>query len=479
MLTHRAMSSSRCLNEALKGSTLALTSRSRIHGKRPTLRHGDSPQAASGDERIVAIDILRGVAIIWVVLFHLWGDLEFFPGAPQQYYEQLTWQVRHGTGLWRIFTSGTDLLFRDGFQGVPLFMMISGLSLTIAAYRGGDALSWPRFFFQRFRKLLVPYWVGVALTYGVIAVIAWRQLSLDGGSFADQFSGGVTISLHTHLSIDVGVVFASVALLPRLTSADWFFAPQLALWFVGLLAQYYLLFPILFLVMRRIGVAPFLVATFAITVGANWWIVREYGAPEFKFWLVTGWAPFRLFEFTAGMAMGWLLAAPDRHRALAFVRQPGVLIAAVVLGVAAHTTGDLMIGRWTVRYWQSLALPLSTLGLALLVLPLLVRRPGRVDVSAPVRALTTVGVMSYAILIVSDAMRLVASQVRLEGASGSMWWLFLTAIYVPVTLLLAWPLAQVLGLFPRRRLREAGAPAAERTELPAPAVQEQVEALAT
>ena len=43
---------------------------------------------------------------------------------------------------------------------------------------------------------------------------------------------------------------------------------------------------------------------------ANWWIVHEYGALELKFYLVTGWAPFRLFEFTAGMAIGWLLIAP-------------------------------------------------------------------------------------------------------------------------------------------------------------------------
>ena len=54
------------------------------------------------------------------------------------YYEQLTWQVQQGRGPWAIFTSFTDLFFRDGFQGVPLFMMISGLSLTIAAYRAGD-----------------------------------------------------------------------------------------------------------------------------------------------------------------------------------------------------------------------------------------------------------------------------------------------------------------------------------------------------
>jgi peptidoglycan/LPS O-acetylase OafA/YrhL len=443
------------------------------------MRHEISASAGDGEGRIVAIDILRGLAIIWVVLFHLWGDLEFFPGAPQQYYEQLTWQIRNGEGPWQIFTSSTDLLLRDGFQGVPLFMMISGLSLTIAAYRAGDSMSWPRFFASRFRKLLVPYWVGVALTYAVIALIAWRQTSLGGSSFADQFSSGVTISKFTHLSINSGVVFASIALLPRLTGPDWFFAPQLALWFVGLLAQYYLLFPLLFFAMRRIGVVPFLLLTFGVTVAANWWIVDNYGAPEFKFWLVTGWAPFRLFEFTAGMAIGWLLASPARHRALAIARNPLVLLAAVAAGIAAHTTGDLMIGRWTVRYWQSLALPLSTLGLALLALPLLVRRPGRIDLTAPVRALTTIGVMSYAILIVSDAMRLVASQIRVEAPPDAVWWTFLVAVYVPATLALAWPLAHALGLTPRRERRPVGeAPSDQPVSYPSP-VPESVEVLAT
>ena len=44
--------------------------------------------------------------------------------------------------------------------------------------------------------------------------------------------------------------------LPRLTGANYFFAPQMALWFVGLLAQYYLLFPLLYLVDRSHHIIP-------------------------------------------------------------------------------------------------------------------------------------------------------------------------------------------------------------------------------
>jgi peptidoglycan/LPS O-acetylase OafA/YrhL len=408
----------------------------------------------------VSIDILRGVAILWVVLFHLWGDLEYFPGVPRVYYDQLWYQIEEGRGPWAIVTSVTDLIFRKGFQGVPLFMMISGLSLTIAAYRSGDGLRWPAFLYARFRKLLVPYWVGVGLTYAVISLIAWRQMAIHGGPFSEQFGHGVTISERTFLQIDGGVIFASITLLPRLLQGEWFFAPQLALWFVGLLGQYYLLFPLLFFAMRKLGVVAFLVLTFAITVGANAWAVHEYAALEFKFFLVTGWAPFRLFEFTSGMGLGWLLIDPRGRRALDVVRHPGVLAASAILGLGSMIAGDLLIGWWTidnvlgrdaVLYLQALALPLVTLGLALMSLPLLVRRPSRVDVTMPVRALVGIGVMSYAILIVNDAMRLVASQLRLEDLPDPLWWTFLVGIYVPASVALAWPLAHVLGLFPRRR----------------------------
>lgn len=416
-------------------------------------------ERAPAPSRMVSIDLLRAFAISWVVLFHLWGDLEYFPGVPRIYYEQLWFQVDNARGPWAVFTSLTDLFFRKGFQGVPLFMMISGLSLTIAAYRAGDGLRWGGFLMARYRKLLVPYVVGVVLTYGVLLVIAWRQASLNDIPFADAFGHGTTISERTFIQIDGGVIFASLTLLPRLLRDDWFFAPQLALWFVGLLAQYYLLFPLLFVLMRKVGVVAFLLSTLAVTVAANAWAVHQYAALELKFFLVTGWAPFRLFEFTAGMGLGWLLIDPRARTWLDHFRHPLVLAAGVGVGFVAMVAGDLLIGWWTfdqvvardaVLYWQALALPLVTLGLALIALPLLVRRPSRVDATLPVRALVGLGVMSYAVLIVNDAMRLVASQLRVEDLPDASWAAFLIVIYVPASIALAWPLARVLGLFPSR-----------------------------
>lgn len=417
------------------------------------LEQGSPPTAAPHPDvapRFVAIDVLRGLAILWVVVFHLWGDIKYFPSAPNQYYRQFSGQIEDGAPALDVLTAFTDLIFRLGFQGVPLFMMLSGISLTVTAYRSGDAMRWPRFVLARFRKLLVPYWFGVALTYGVIAAIAWRQDALGSGDFADRFQNGVTISGLSVVNVDWSVVFASFAVAPRLTGLEYFFAPQLALWFVGLLAQYYLLFPLLFFVMKRIGAPAFLLLAGAITLGANVWVVDQYQVPEVKFWLVTGWAPFRIFEFAFGMSIGWLLASPERDRVLAYARHPLSIVAMLALGFAAHTAGGMLTGDPTLGYWQAVALPLATLGLGLLVVPLLVKPPSRIDVSVPVNALAGIGVMSYAILIVNDAMRLVASQIRIENPSDTVWWTFIVAAYVPLSIALAWPIAHLLGLMPRR-----------------------------
>jgi hypothetical protein len=210
--------------------------------------------------------------------------------------------------------------------------------------------------------------------------------------------------------------------------------------------------------MRRAGVIPFLLMTFAITVASNAWAVHQYGALEFKFFLVTGWAPFRLFEFTSGMAIGWLLIDPRARNALGWCRHPVAGIAAVGVGLAAMIAGDWFIGLWTVDdvvsrspalYTQSLALPLVTLGLACLALAFVVREWRPTNNGSPLAALILIGTMSYAILIVNDAMRLVASQLRVEGVSSPIWWGFLV-VYVPASVLLAWPLARILGLMPRK-----------------------------
>jgi hypothetical protein len=91
--------------------------------------------------------------------------------------------------------------------------------------------------------------------------------------------------------------------------------------------------------------------------------------------------------------------------------------------------------------------------------PLLFKAPGRLEVSAPARALVFLGVISFTALIVDDQMRYVGSFLRYEGVHGPAWWFFLWVVYIPVGALLAYPLAKLFGLLPKRRA--ATAPAAQ------------------
>lgn len=415
----------------------------RAEAGQPGSRHG---QEDAGDGRNVVIDILRGLAILWVILFHLWGDIKFFPPGPHEYYRRFLDQARAGDAL-HSFTAVTDILLRDGFQGVPLFMMLSGLSLALGAHRTGGNVNWGKFYVKRLRRLLIPYWLGWALALATMAAVAAVQVRLDGGDFMQHFTRGVTISVRSHILLDRGVVLAGLLVLPRLVNAAWFFAPEYALWFVVLLLQYYLLFPLLYLLMRRIGPLPVVAAALALNIAASWCVIDHYVVLELRFSWVTGWSVFRLFEFTLGMAMGMALAEPERLLGR-FLRSPFALLL-VPIGLAVHTAGDLLDSRY--GYWATLITPLVILGLTLMVTPAIFSRPGRLVLNPAGRLLAFVGVISYAVLIINDPLRFVASELRAQHVPGAWWWLFLTAVYVPLSVLLAWPLAKVVGLMPERR----------------------------
>jgi peptidoglycan/LPS O-acetylase OafA/YrhL len=435
-------------------------------------RSRTAAEAASPPEReggrLAAIDILRGLAILWVVLFHLWGDIVFFPPPPSQYYDRLWHQVEHG-GPWQIITAVTDIVFRDGYQGVPLFMLLSGVSLTLAAYRAGPVLplgAWARFCFQRFRKLLVPYWFGCAFAIAVMAAIAWLRVERHGGDFVEVFTHGVTTAKHARVVIDPGMAMAAFTLVPRLIRQHWFFAPSGALWFVVLLAQYYLLFPFLFAAMRRLGPLPVLGIALAVTLASNVALIAAEGPLELNFRFVVGLANFRVFEFALGMAIGWLLAT-GRPAGLVRVLADAPATAMVVAGgFLLHSAGDLIDS--TYGPWQGVGDTFIIAGLGLMALPLLVRLRGPAPL--PLRPVAFVGVVSYAVLIVNDPLRMVASELRVEDVPAGWWWFFLV-LYVPVSVAAAWPLAALLGLLPkgrhssrsaelRRRLRDALAGAA-------------------
>ncbi|NEQ28376.1 MAG: acyltransferase family protein, partial [Microcoleus sp. SIO2G3] len=68
------------------------------------------------------LDFCKGLAIVWIVLIH-WRP-EWF-----------------------------------GWQGVHVFIVLSGFGLTYSSLKRDSDISWKKWYVKRFRKVLPPYWM--------------------------------------------------------------------------------------------------------------------------------------------------------------------------------------------------------------------------------------------------------------------------------------------------------------------------------
>lgn len=416
--------------------------------------------ATPNTSRIIGIDILRGYAMINVVLYHLWDDIRFLPYPPNWFYEQLGGRIRNGE--WSsIPTSLLDIVMRGGFI-IATFMMLTGLSLYMATARKGGGIDRLVFWRRRLRQLLVPYWFAIAMVMVVICGIALLQMALHGHGFAYQYHH-VTQARWTYVAPGRWELLASIAVLPRAVRSEWLMVPPSVMWFVVLFVQYYLLFPFLAPLLKRFGPARFLLGALAITATAKVALIFFAGGLDHDpaKYLNHSMAIFRGFEFALGMALGYVLVH-HRERLTQLVSPPRTIAVLVTTGLALIIAGTMMDDRAT--YHSAIAAPIIISGVALIALPLITKPAGRLEASAPARLFAWAGLYSYSILIANEPLRLIASFLRVEEIPTGLWWLYLAA-YMPATLMLAKPLAPFLGLAPgRRTYSHQEAPAAAQRE---------------
>jgi peptidoglycan/LPS O-acetylase OafA/YrhL len=407
------------------------------------------PAPSSRDGRLVTIDVLRGLAILWVMTFHLYADMiQRADAEPQHLYPAFRDRLAEGAPL-HALTALAELIMSMGYQGVPLFMILSGLSLTLSAYRRPEA-PLLRGYLERGRRLLVPYWTATMLTVATIATIALLQMLIHGGNYHDQWFAVTlarTVAVNTRLD-DV---------LYTLSVFGWLFRDKPvtiavgSLWFVQMLVVYYLVFPFALRLLNRMGPWRFLLLGLALTLAARSWFIffpPHWIDPLSRTRLLYVFPLFRASEFFMGMSLGYLLAR-RRAQVAEWVRSPfdiaGIVAMALLLqmfGAMLKTETDLL---------SVLGDPAIQIAMLLLIVPVLFKAPGRLEVSAFATVMAFVGTVAYAALIVNDQMRYIASFLRQEELPRAVWWFFLVVIYIPAGTLLAYPLAKVLGLLPGRR----------------------------
>jgi peptidoglycan/LPS O-acetylase OafA/YrhL len=352
-----------------------------------------------GRDQVLGLDGLRGLAALYVLLFHCW--LLTMPGFPEN-----TGPAWLG---WLMY----------GRLAVVFFLVLSGFSLAISPARNGWQLGGAsRFLRRRAWRILPPYWAALALSL----VVAWFVVP------ASHFGPPTGTSILVY-----GFVVQDMFTAPT---------PNGAFWSIGVEAELYLVFPLLLLVRRRLG-AVVLVAGVTLLVVARGLLAPNASPVEGVNWLTPNLAPV----FVAGLVGAGIMVAPEKVRRLPW-HWFAALAALPVLALVV-IKGPV----WTVDhyFWVDLvAAPAMTMIIAAVA----TGRPASLMRLLATRPMRGLGDFSYSLYLVHlPIVMIVCRKIAPRFVSPGLpaFW-FTLALALPASVLGAWLFAKVFELpFKRNR----------------------------
>ncbi|NLJ27819.1 MAG: acyltransferase [Deltaproteobacteria bacterium] len=323
--------------------------------------NGQSPlrqtSNAAGRASISQIHTLRVLAMLGVFLHHLWNTVILTPVGSLQW--------------------GLDVIFDTASDGVILFNVLSGFLLALP-YLGPERrtfIGYGNFLHRRFLRIIPPYYLALLpfslaniLIFHVPLDSALRTLLLHLG-FLNSFDYSMMASNFSHF------------------------------WYLGMLAQFYLLFPFFLRFFERVGSNKAIVWIVAMC-WIGWAGLNAYLSlhPESSLGMVEYLMHFnlpgRLPEFAAGMwlASRWTSSAPALRTAI-FDRPFTLVFLAMLAGIVLGTPFLGRLGMpWTHMYHVSLCM--------VLVVPLILWTP--VAALGKKGFIQKLSVYSYAIYIVHE-----------------------------------------------------------------------------
>jgi peptidoglycan/LPS O-acetylase OafA/YrhL len=175
-----------------------------------------------GTKHLGVLDGLRGLAILWVMWFHIW-ELTFLP-APDR----------------------LEFLPETGFVGVLLFFFLSGFVISLPFVRSSVAKqsppSWRHFAWRRFLKIVPSYVLSIALLY----ILGYAQV---------QPGASVGPDLLTHL------LFIHTWFQERYGTING------VLWSLAVEVEFYCIFPLVWALFKK---QPWLTAAAMIVISWAW-----------------------------------------------------------------------------------------------------------------------------------------------------------------------------------------------------------------
>lgn len=346
--------------------------------------------------RLDWLAVLRGICSLWIVYFHLYSayyyvpfpktNANFFVHAASRYWELgLPWYQRHAGVL-------HDFFAIMSLHAVGIFILMSGFGLTRSVLRGmeGGGFSWKSWYSRRFWRLYPFFWF--AHLVFLCAPFIWMPEPVDW-----RFALSLT-----------GIRAYPMELMIFYANPSW--------WFFWLILQLYTVFPLLFLLYRRMGIGGFLLLMAAVTLVSRWLILFVW--QDWRGMIIGGLFSSRLGEFAMGMALAELWRRnPDAFS----LRLTGWRTFAA--GLLIYPCGLLCYASLESYLFVDM---LTTLGLFLLAAPVcsLVCRNGPLH-----RALAFAGSVSLSTFLLHQPW----AQTLGEELYGRPWWLFAlaTAAFLP------------------------------------------------
>lgn len=276
--------------------------------------------AGRGEARLDWLDGTKGIAILWIVGFHFFiayaaGRLPW-PLDPGYFaaYEKLLAPASLGGRALCLVAAVLAAVVDFGFHGVAVFLVLSGFGLSYSLARSGrPAVAWPGWYRSRLIRLLPMFWVA-----HLVYLVSPFQARFDPVDY--RFA----LSVLGDRVVPIGTMF-------------YYFNP--ALWYFGLLLQLYLVYPVLFAALERLGVARFLVVAAVVTFGARWALVLA--VPVDGKWVQGGFFACRLWEFAVGMAAGALWRRAPSAIDAAVLSWRGIVAGAGLYALGLYSYGAL------------------------------------------------------------------------------------------------------------------------------------------
>ncbi len=362
--------------------------------------------------RLIALDGLRGVAAIVVVLYHL--SLVAEPVLRRQGGSGV------GSVLWWVTQTPLKLL-TAGSEAVLVFFVLSGLVVALPALKPGG-FSWAGFLSGRMARLYLPVWASIALGTALIWLIPRSDSAVTQGTWMEN-------------SQATSVTWGALLNQASLTRASY--DVNNVLWSL----RWELVFSVLL---------PLFVAL-AIVVSRHWVAALGVAVALGALGVLSGVDAFRYLPvFFIGTLMAVRLEAIREWMTRRLLRPRATLWgAALVVGSLL-----LLIAQWLLRpvapsgsLANTLLAQLSVLGAAGLVLAAIGARPARSALEA--RAPQWLGKVSFSLYLVH--MPILATLTFVLG--DTRWWL-VALLTVPLALLAAWGFNRVVER-PSHRLARA------------------------